>query len=545
MRNNLIITLSALALAACTGGNNGPTQSSATASTPSEASSTMATSSSAASDSSSVPASSSAMSGATSSQSDEQLSAACHDLLTNSETNWRESSLTSDQEIVACLSESLGRPVGFGEKALGGFDPDGSSNLIVIQKGTGVMPEQQLLEAISSDASNWIVFDKRDFNGSNGTRDGIAMYRLHCTDSAVLAALDNATVEECLDHTLWCENNGVSEDSCTDTFFNQRLNDSDLPIRNEMVMSNTTIDGRGSSATFLFNGLKIGADSSGVSTHISQNVIVTNLYFTGAGHTEDHDLDPDMLRMTGESHDIWVHQNTFSNTGDSAFDVKVGAYDISISFNRLINVKRAALHGANNSREINAQITTTMHNNLFVTEDNYYASSAFETSRRVPLMRRGQSHLFNNVFYNYRKDILSVRLGGRILFEDNMVINNKQAAENNRDDMDYYVESLLRDFREGGLEIRGSTVWFGNEHCLPDTDGETGDLTASHGSTPDMPANYNARSQLAISANRLPVGTDLAQYVIATAGKDMATPWVSQDQLPLATVLAQPWASCQ
>ncbi|HEY8940641.1 MAG TPA: pectate lyase, partial [Cellvibrio sp.] len=50
------------------------------------------------------------------------ISADCIRLATNPSVNWRDTSLKTDQEIVSCLSKTLGKPVGYGEKALGGFD---------------------------------------------------------------------------------------------------------------------------------------------------------------------------------------------------------------------------------------------------------------------------------------------------------------------------------------------------------------------------------------------------------------------------------------
>ncbi len=525
------------------GGDSSSSSSSGSTSgttTSSSSSSSGGTTSSSSSSSGGTTSSSSSSSGGTTSSSSSSSSsggfvdASCEQLVNDPNVNWRESSnFQTDQEIVACLKSTLGTAVGFGENATGGFDPNGNSNLVVI---TNDQPEDQILAAISSDAHNWIVFDKDDFrNGYD-----LMMYRPYCSDSSLQSALgaDEAT---CRDPYAWCADNGVSSSSCLETFFNDELDNGDLPIRNYMIHSNTTIDGRGSNATFLFNGFKIGADSGGASTHQSENVIITNNRFIGVGHTEDHGLDPDMIRSTGESHDIWIHQNTFDTTGDSAFDVKVGAYDITVSFNKLINVKRAALHGSSDSRTINSQITTTIHNNLFVTTDDVFGDSSYNTLRRVPLMRRGQSHMFNNVFYGYRKDILSVRVGGRIAFEDSMVLN----LENNSkgDDMDYWVEGLLRDFREGGLEISGTYVWFSTPECR--LYGTPGDLTASHGSTPDMFGTYNSASKNTINANRFMAGQDLADYVMATAGKGGMVPYNSAYSEGQNAVIAAAPSSCQ
>lgn len=469
------------------------------------------------------------------SESGEPTSAGCEALLTDPDVNWRESTLQTDQEIVECLATSLGRPVGFGAQARGGYDPEGGSRLTVITTDGDISVEQQILDAIGDDGHNWIVFDKDDF----ASPTEIAMYRLSCGDAEFQAALEG-TEQECLDHHQWCASHGVAESECLEVFFNDRLND-DLPIQTVRIGSNTTIDGRQSEAFFLFSGFKIGADAGGEPTQTAQSVILTDLRFQGAGHTEDHALDPDMIRSTGASHDIWIHHNTFDLTGDSAFDVKVGAYDITVSFNLVKNVKRAALHGSSDSREINEQITTTIHDNAFVTTDDLYDTFG-DTGRRVPLIRRGTSHMFNNVFYNYRKDVLSVRVGAEVTFEDNMFLANPAAAGD--DDIEYYVENLLRDFREGGLEITGSWVWMSDADCNLDPT-PPGDLTASHGTTASVMAQYDEPSQDAIEQHRLPAGEDLADYVLATAGKDGAEPFTSPTAPSLEEVLARPHRACQ
>lgn len=464
---------------------------------------------------------------------------ACRTLVNDPNVNWRESPvLTSDQQIVSCLADSLGGPMGFGYRATGGYDPDGGSQLVVITKNGSVSPEQQILDAISSPDYTWIVFDKRDFAAPTD----LAMYRLGCSNSAVLAALDNATQAECLNPPLWCANHGVSSAACDNTFFNDRLNDSSLSaVKIPMIDSNTTIDGRGSNATFLFSGFALGGDSSGTPTHTTRNVIITNNRFVGVGHVEDHNLDPDMTRSTGASHDIWIHQNTFENTGDSAYDIKVGAHSITVSFNKLLNVKRASLHGSSDSRTINEQITTTVHNNLYVTTDEHYGEAAYNGLRRVPLLRRGQSHMFNNVFYGYRKDLLSIRVGGRIAFEDNMFLNNVDNSKG--DDMGYWLSNMIRDYSGGSLRVTGSYVWGANAACQ--AQGSAGDLAIAFGATPDMFAGYDALSKDVINANRLPAGMDLARYAFATAGKGGMTPYVSPETAGLAAIIAAAPASCQ
>ncbi|MBN2344314.1 MAG: hypothetical protein JXX29_05235 [Deltaproteobacteria bacterium] len=468
-------------------------------------------------------------------------------MISNPSINWRDSALQTDQEIVECLSTSLGRPVGYGENATGGYNASGGSNLVIITKSSGTSVEQQIADAVSSADYNWIVFDKNDF--ANPTE--VAMYRLFCNDSAVLSQLGTSDANECLDYNLWCANHGVSSADCEDTFFNSSsyLNTGDdLPITNVEIFSNTTIDGRGSEAYFLFNGFKIGSDDSGSPVNTAQNVILTNLKFVGAGHVEDHNLDPDMIRSTGASHDIWIHQNTFDHTGDSAFDVKVGAYDITVSFNKLVDVKRAALHGSSDSREINAQIRTTIHNNAFITRDENYGLDEYgNTARRVPLIRRGMTHLFNNVFYNYRKEVMSVRVGAMAEVENSVfMVNMIEADDQKGDDMADLQESIFgASLDDGGLSISGTHLWDANSSCQMNTSA-TLPLNAAYGSaTPDLSNDYSSQSQSTISANWFDAGPDLVDYVLATAGKGGATPYVSTYSPGESAIFGMSYPNCQ
>ena len=474
------------------------------------------------------------------------ISAACNSLVSNASVNWRESALQTDQEIVECLSKTLGTAIGFGEKARGGYDAAGASQLVVITKNTSVLPEQQVLNAISSEAHNWIVFDKNDYaNGGD-----LAMYRLYCGNAGVLAALDNASTAECLDHNLWCSNRGVSNASCGDTFFNKRLNNSALIIRNELIKSNTTIDGRGTKARFLFNGFKIGADDSGVSTYKAENVILTHLMFEGAGHVEDHYLDPDMIRSTGESHDIWIHKNTFKNTGDSAFDVKVGAYGITMSYNRLEDVLRASLHGSSDSRTINSQIRTTMHNNFFITSDEFFSGphAANNTARRVPLLRRGSAHLFNNVFYNYRKNFASVRVGGTLLLEDNIFLGGPvmQTAKSTASaSFNEWLSYLTKDdFGGGYFSSLNDLVTFADSNCRIDSSYQGGLPPVIGSSARDLKTEYSQTSRDLILNQGFVAGQDLVDYTNATAGKYGAEPYNSPLADSRAALISRGKAGC-
>ena len=451
---------------------------------------------------------------------------ACESLINDPKVNWYESGLTSDQDIIACLANSLGKPIGFGENATGGYDANGASKLIVIKHNNQTTIEQQVLDAVSSDEYRWIVFDKEDF----AENVDIAMYRLQCDNTSVKNALGGATEAECLDHKTWCDNNNISVSHCDSEFFNKRLNNASLPIRNIEIGSNTTIDGRMSKVTFRFNGFVIGKDSNGAAVTTANNIILSHLNFIGAGHTEDHELDPDMLRTTGESHDVWIHKNTFDLTGDSAFDVKVGAYNITMSFNRIYDVKRSSLHGSSDSRTINSQITTTMHHNAFITRNEQYFTFG-NTARRVPLLRRGKSHIFNNVFIHYRKSIFSVRVGAYLQFTDNIIAINQNFQE--KDSLDASLNELAEkmfEVKEGTLNPEHTAIWFTNDNCLL-LDNTKRDLSyhaalsgSSAGSEGNLSLLYNDHSQAMLNTHYQAAGQNLMDYVLWAAGNSSIKP---------------------
>ncbi|HEY0894107.1 MAG TPA: pectate lyase [Cellvibrio sp.] len=469
---------------------------------------------------SSVPASSRSSSSAGSSSG--TISAACIQLATNPAVNWRDTALQTDQEIVECLSKTLGKPVGYGENAKGGFDPNGNSKLTIITKNSSVSVEQQILNAITGEEHNWIVFDKIQFAQPHE----IGMYRLGCSNPTVQSIL-GATEAECVNYTQWCAKNGVSSANCVTQFFNTAMNKSNNPIRNPVIGSNKTIDGRGSEAYFLFSGFAIGRDMTGTPTQTANSVILTHLKFQGAGHTEDHYCDPDMIRSTGASKDIWIHKNTFDTTGDSAFDVKVGAHNVTMSFNRLVNVKRAVLHGSSDSHTIDKQITTTMHNNAFVTTDDSYMLLG-NTLRRVPLLRHGKTHMFNNVFVNYRNQILSLRVGASALMEDSVFVVNAIHQEKSTAQLSLAEISanLFKDISGGSFRNDRNLLWFSDAACNLTASTQTA-LTATNGTVANLASNYNAASQATINSWRFAAGQELVDYVSATAGKYGQIPYNS------------------
>nr|WP_246394857.1 hypothetical protein [Microbulbifer rhizosphaerae] len=367
------------------------------------------------------------------------------------------------------------------------------------------------------------------------------MYRNFCDRTEVQTAI-GGTEAQCIDYHQWCVDKGFSEGAaCLAEFFNNRLNDQSLPIRNPVIGANKTIDGRLTGAYFRFSGFTVGTDSGG-----SENVILTHLDFRGAGHTEDHGLDPDMIRSTGSAtQDVWIHKNTFDLTGDSAFDVKQGAHHITMSFNRLMDVKRASLHGSSDTREINAQIRTTMHHNAFVTRDNHYDTFR-TTARRVPLIRRGRTHAFNNLFMNYRKDVFSARVGAQVLWQNNALMVNQDHGVS----LDTLRNDLARDNytsddtdNQSSFRAEDTFVWLSDSACNLSDDSM--EITNAWGTVADLPADYSQASRDTISTQMAEAGQNLVDYISATAGKYGEEPFNSPLANDMHYVLGLGKVTCQ
>jgi pectate lyase len=162
------------------------------------------------------------------------------------------------------------------------------------------------------------------------------------------------------------------------------------------------------------------------------------------------------------------------------------------------------------------------------------------------LIRFGKSHMFNNFFFNYRRQVVSVRVGARLKMDNNMFLVNAASAALRDDDLLYYVEELLTGFEEdgGGLQVEDSFVWLSDAACQLDPSA-SGDLSASYGTTPDMLADYSATSRATIEANRLEPGAELADYVFATAGHGKLAPFNSALSPGREAILASAPASCQ
>lgn len=177
-----------------------------------------------------------------------------------------------------------------------------------------------------------------------------------------------------------------------------------LPAKTVQIKnkSDVTIKGaNGSSANF---GVRVVGNA--------HNVIIQNMTIGLLQGGEDADSISLEGNSSGEPSKIWIDHNTIfasltkcSGAGDASFDggidMKKGVHHVTVSYNYVYNYQKVALNGYSDSDTKNSAARTTYHHNRFE-----------NVASRLPLQRRGLSHIYNNYFSNVFTSGINVRMGG-------------------------------------------------------------------------------------------------------------------------------------
>ncbi|MBV6842469.1 polysaccharide lyase family 1 protein [Xanthomonas euvesicatoria] len=215
-----------------------------------------------------------------------------------------------------------------------------------------------------------------------------------------------------------------------------------LPAKTVQIKnkSDVTIKGaNGSSANF---GVRVVGNA--------HNVIIQNMTIGLLQGGEDADSISLEGNSSGEPSKIWIDHNTIfasltkcSGAGDASFDggidMKKGVHHVTVSYNYVYNYQKVALNGYSDSDTKNSAARTTYHHHRFENVES-----------RLPLQRRGLSHIYNNYFNNVFTSGINVRMGGVAKIESNYFENIKNPVTS-RDSSEIGYWDLINNYVGSGI----------------------------------------------------------------------------------------------
>ncbi|XP_037024859.1 pectate lyase A-like [Bradysia coprophila] len=171
------------------------------------------------------------------------------------------------------------------------------------------------------------------------------------------------------------------------------------------VGSNKSILGRTAGAGIAFQGLRI---------HSKKNVIIRGLQFCCA-------FDPSDGVTVENSTNVWIDHNEFysdmdhhEDYYDGLVDVIMGSDFVTISWNQFRNHWKTSLVGSSDSRgDVDiGRLHVTYHHNYFQ-----------NCNSRMPSLRFGTGHIYNNFYENIVEYAINSRMGAQVLVEGNVFRN--------------------------------------------------------------------------------------------------------------------------
>ncbi|MEV3935286.1 right-handed parallel beta-helix repeat-containing protein [Glycomyces sp. NPDC049804] len=175
-------------------------------------------------------------------------------------------------------------------------------------------------------------------------------------------------------------------------------------------VSNVTIVGVGAGAVFDQIGIHI-RESSNI---IIQNVTIKNVKKSGSPTSNGGDA----IGMESGVRNVWVDHTTLEASGgeaegyDGLFDMKNDTKYVTLSYSILRNSERGGLVGSSETDLTNSFIT--YHHNLYQ-----------NLNSRVPLLRGGTAHVYNNHYSGIVESGINSRAGGKAKVDNNYFEDSK------------------------------------------------------------------------------------------------------------------------
>lgn len=180
------------------------------------------------------------------------------------------------------------------------------------------------------------------------------------------------------------------------------------------VASNKTIVGASAGA---------GLTGGGLNVRKVKNVIIDNLTISKAKGT-------DAISVWGSNHVLVTHNDLSSDLDhgkdyyDGLVDVTQGSDDVTISYNRFHDHFKVVLvgHSDSNAAVDTGKLHVTLHHNSFT-----------DVGSRLPSLRFGTGHVYNNVFTNVLTSGIHSRMGAVILAQHNIFSKTNKPYVTNAD----------------------------------------------------------------------------------------------------------------
>ncbi|MBN2545078.1 MAG: hypothetical protein JXB50_04715, partial [Spirochaetes bacterium] len=179
------------------------------------------------------------------------------------------------------------------------------------------------------------------------------------------------------------------------------------------ISSNKTLLGIGDNA--YLKGIEL--EINGARNVIVRNVKVSHVIAEGSS------IANDAIVITGKSKNIWIdHCELFSDREhddnedyyDGLLEIKNESSFITVSYCVFHNHMKTSLISSGDSQIADAVIRATYHHNYF-----------YNCNSRLPSIRFGKAHIFNNYYLNNDSTGINSRMGAQVRVEDNYFQNTK------------------------------------------------------------------------------------------------------------------------
>lgn len=209
---------------------------------------------------------------------------------------------------------------------------------------------------------------------------------------------------------------------------------------NVMVGSNTSVIGVGSTASLVGISLNLVSVS---------NVIVRNLSIS---YVLASDTTGDAIHIQQDTNHVWIdHNNLFSDQNhgkdyyDGLLDITHASDYITVSWNQFHDHYKVSLvgHSDSNGAEDTGHLHVTYAHNWF-----------YNVNSRLPSLRFGTGHVYNNYFENVGDSAIHSRMGAQMLIENNVFRNVPVAITTTGDSkVDGYANASGNDYGGATVDI--------------------------------------------------------------------------------------------